>query len=105
MKEERTYSDGQEGNKDLVMTHETASDHGYCEERMSLNIVIDKIMDHHPEYKDRQEVFDLFAQAALQGNMMPLARVIEGTFGRDTFRSLGECTDAKKMIEIVKSLK
>ncbi len=105
VKEERTYPDGQEGNEDLVMTHKTVFGHGYGEERMSLNILIDKIMDHHSEYKDRQEVFDLFAQAVLQGNMMPLARVIEGTFGRGTFRILGECSDPQKMKKLVKSLK
>lgn len=105
VKKERKYPDGEEGNENEFNTHETSSGYGYGEERMSLNILIDKIMDHHSEYKDRQEVFDLFAQAVLQGNMMPLARVIEGTFGRGTFRSLGECTDAKEMIKIVNSLK
>jgi soluble cytochrome b562 len=105
VREERMYPDGQEGNEEQVLIHKISTSHSYQRERQVLNILIDKIKEHHPEYKDRQEIFNLFAQAALQGNMMPLARVIEGTFGRGTFRSLGECTDVKEMIKIVNSLK
>jgi hypothetical protein len=105
VREEKNYPVGQEGDEDQVGIHKASFKHAYIGERRALNILIDKIMTHHPEYKDRQEIFDLFAQAVLQGNMMPLVRLIEGTFGRGTFRSLGECSDVKKLKKLVKSLK
>jgi hypothetical protein len=77
----------------------------YRLEREALNILIDKILQHHPEYTGRQQVFDIFVKAVLQGNMMPLGRLIDNTFGRGTFRRLGEFDDAEKMKHFVSHLR
>ncbi len=78
--------------------------HGYSRERELLDILIDRIMQHHHEYSDKSEVFDIFVKAVLQGDIRPLARVIESTFGKGTFRRFGEFDDIEKLKYFVKKL-
>lgn len=78
--------------------------YGYKPEREVLDILINKILQHHPEYAGRQQVFDIFVKAVLHGDMMPLGRLIDNTFGRGTFRRLGEFDDAEKMKHFVSHL-
>ena len=40
--------------------------------------------------EDKEEVFDLFASAALTGNLLTIGKLIDKTFGLGTFRKIGE---------------
>lgn len=74
------------------------------EERAVLGKLIDKIRENNPEYKDNESVFRLFARAAVDGNMLPL-RIVDKTFGKGTFRKIGELDkDLNKLEEFIKNL-
>jgi hypothetical protein len=63
----------------------------YQEERVALNDLINKLYQKNQEkFKDRREVFDLFAKAMLSGNVLELGKTIDRTFGAGTFRKIGE---------------
>ena len=78
----------------------------YVRPRAALNKLIDALYKYNrSDFKSREEVFDLFARAALTGALIPLGRVIEKTFGPGTFRELGECDTEEKLEEFAKSIK
>jgi hypothetical protein len=67
---------------------------GYEKERMVLNRIIDRIYDAHRDlFAEREEVFTLFARAMFGGNLLPLARMIECTFGKGSFSALADGND------------
>ena len=69
----------------------------YEKERSYLDDLIRQIQTKNPErFKSEDEVFSLFARAYFSGNVLELARVIEGTFGKGYFRKIGEETGKKK---------
>lgn len=67
---------------------------GYAEQRKILNQLIDKIYNKNKDrFKDREEVFDVFARSYFTGNMVSegsCGRLIEDTFGAGTFKKLAE---------------
>ncbi|NTV44707.1 MAG: hypothetical protein HGA67_03355 [Candidatus Yonathbacteria bacterium] len=68
----------------------------YPEDRMQFNMLIDELYERNKtEFQSREDVFNLFARATLTGRILPTARIIEKTFGKGTFRTIGEMT-AKK---------
>jgi hypothetical protein len=71
-----------------------------------LNTLIDKLFDRNKDkFFDREEVFDVFARAAMTGRMVPLGRLVDTTFGAGTFRLIGESdSDIQKQIALVDSL-
>lgn len=70
----------------------------YERQRRALAALIDKLYKANPEdFKDRDEVFDLFAKAMFSGQMLPLGRLIEKSFGKKTFRTLGELSITDKL--------
>jgi len=63
----------------------------YWEERGTLNNLIDKLYQKNQQkFHDRGEVFDLFAKAMLNGNLLPVSKIIDRTFGKGVFRKIGE---------------
>lgn len=63
----------------------------YKKQRKMLNSLIDKVWkSHKEEFKDSEEIFDVFAKAYLTGNMLPVGRLVEDTFGKGSFRKIGE---------------
>lgn len=63
----------------------------YGRERAVLNALIDKLFEKNQDkFKEREEVFNLFVTGYMTGNIMPLGRLIEKTFGKGTLRRLGE---------------
>jgi hypothetical protein len=63
----------------------------YPQERRVLNVLIDRLFEiNRGQFKDREEVFDVFAKAMFSGNILPLGRLIDGSFGPGTFRKIGE---------------
>lgn len=64
---------------------------GYPEQRKMLNVLVDKLFEKNKDrFKDREEVFEVFAKGYMTGNIMPIGRMIEKTFGKGTFRKIGE---------------
>ncbi len=69
----------------------TIHSYGYAEYRKKLNKLITELYEKNKEsFKDQEEIFALFAQAALSGRLLPVARLIEKTFGKGSFRRTGE---------------
>lgn len=63
----------------------------YKQEGGVLNILIDKIFQRNPnKFQDKEEVFEVFAKGMITGNIVPVGRLIERTFGNGTLRQIGE---------------
>lgn len=78
----------------------------YRSERKILNTLIDKILEGNPEkFQDREEVFEVFVKGMMTGNILPVGRLIERTFGNGTLRRIGELDqDMQAQEEFVNSL-
>lgn len=78
----------------------------YKKERMVLENLIDKIFERNPEkFNDRNEVFEIFAKGMMTGNILPVGRLMDNSFGRGTFRKIGEIDkDVNKLEEFVSRL-
>ena len=97
MSEEESERTGYEYSRRIV---------AYPRPRAVLDKIVGALYEYNQhDFKSREEVFDLFARAALTGRMLVLGRVIEKTFGPGTFRELGECQTAEDLEEFAKSLK
>jgi len=55
-------------------------------------------------FGDPSEVFDLFVNAIFTGHMYELGKLIDRSFGRGTFRKIGEIQDPDELLEFVKNL-
>ncbi len=63
----------------------------YEQQREKLNELIDELYEQNKDkFGDREEVFDVFARAVMTGRLLPVARLIEKTFGKGSFREIGE---------------
>ena len=63
----------------------------YTLARQVLNVLIDKLFERNLEkFQDREEVFEVFAKGMMTGNILPVGRLVEETFGKGTFRKIGE---------------
>ncbi len=72
----------------------------YKKERKLLDKLIDALYRENSEaFKDRQEIFDIFARAMLSGNLLPLGRLIDRTFGPGSFRHFGNNRTDPQAIE------
>lgn len=79
----------------------------YGEPRRIYGKLYEKLfLANQKEYNSVEAVRDLAYRAVMQGNLLPLAKLIEKTFGVGTFRSLGEAdADLEKLEAFVDSLK
>ncbi len=60
-------------------------------ERKALYDLLDEIVEKSDgEIKNRKEIFDEFAKANFSGKLLPLARIIENTLGKGSFREIAE---------------
>lgn len=78
----------------------------YQSERKILNTLIDKILERNPEkFQDREEIFEIFAKGLMTGNILPVGRLIEKTFGNGTLCQIGELDqDMRAQEEFIDSL-
>jgi hypothetical protein len=79
----------------------------YPQERRILNILIAKLVDHNPQrfQHNGDDVRALFTKSMMTGNLLPIGRLVDGTFGRGTLRKIGELDgDINAQEELVKSL-
>lgn len=69
----------------------------YIKEMKELNKLIDDLLEKNKsEFSSKEEIFNLFVVAAMTGKLLPVARLIEKTYGKGSFRELGEKTARKK---------
>lgn len=60
-------------------------------ERQKLDTLLEEITTKSGgKFRDKSEVFNEFAKANFSGNLLPLARIIESTLGRGSFRRIAE---------------
>lgn len=90
----------------LGITKISIENFSYQSERKILNTLIDKILERNPgKFQDREEVFEVFARGMITGNILPVGRLIERTFGNGTLRRIGELDqDIQAQEEFVSSL-
>lgn len=75
----------------------------YGPEKLRLrDMVIEIYNKNKGKFKTADEVFNLFAQAVFTGNLIPVARLVEKTFGKGSFRTIGE--EGMPQSEIEKSI-
>jgi len=63
---------------------------GYRRERDILRQLIQKLFRRNPQFKDESEIHDLFRMGMMTGDILPLGRLIDRTFGKGTLRRIGE---------------
>jgi len=63
----------------------------YSSQREVLNYVCNQIQEQFPErFKNSEDVFKLFLRAHFTGRLLEIARLVEETFGKGSFRLLGD---------------
>ena len=63
----------------------------YHEERQQFNSLVDELYEKNmDDFESREQVFNLFAEATMTGKLLPVARLIEKTFGKGSFGMIGE---------------
>ncbi|KKT89825.1 MAG: hypothetical protein UW95_C0003G0023 [Parcubacteria group bacterium GW2011_GWC1_45_14] len=61
------------------------------QERKKFDFLVDSILENSAgEYADRQKITELFMRAHFSGRLLPLARVIEKSLGKGSFRKVAE---------------
>lgn len=78
----------------------------YPQQRIILDNLIDKLYQKNQDkFKDREEVFDVFAKSMLSGNLLPVGKLVDRTLGKGVFRKIGELDkDIEKQKEFVEKL-
>ena len=67
--------------------------YGYNSARIKFNDLInDLYAKNRSRFRSREAVFTLFARATLTGRILPVARLVERTYGKGSFRELGKKT-------------
>jgi hypothetical protein len=70
---------------------------GYGTQRKVLNYVCEEIQRQFPKrYQSPEEVFKEFLKAQFTGQLLPIARLVEDTFGEGSFRMLGNMKNDKE---------
>jgi len=65
------------------------------EMREGLNYMF-RIYELNKDKYSQEEIVDIFIDAGINGNLLKVARLVEETFGKGSFRVLGETTAVKK---------
>ena len=79
----------------------------YLQQREVLNYVCAEIQEQFPDqYQNTNDVFKEFLKAHFTGQLLPIARLVEKTFGEGNFRILGNMdTESKSGVLHLESLK
>ncbi|MDX1608399.1 MAG: hypothetical protein R3251_04275, partial [Candidatus Spechtbacterales bacterium] len=94
--------EGEDEKGPWLRTHEFT----YQRPRKILNTLIDKLYERNEDkFESREEVFELFEKGMITGNILPLGRTIDRTFGKGIFRKIGELDEnLDELEEFVNSL-
>jgi hypothetical protein len=78
----------------------------YKKERQTLDTLIQKLLAKNPEkFKDEEEIMEMFERAMMTGHIHAIGQLIDKTFGKGTFRRVGELgEDTKGLAEFVNTL-
>lgn len=78
----------------------------YKEQRKVLSALIDKIYKKNKSsFNNKEEVFNVFAKSKFEGGMLRVGKLIDDTFGKGTFRRLGEYNnDIQGLKEFIQGL-
>ena len=88
----------------FLSTVETKS-YAYRSERVKFNRLVNNIFNKNKDtYSSTEQVFDVFARAYFNGNLLEVARLIEKTFGKGSFSEIAE-KDAVKASKIDRTVK
>jgi hypothetical protein len=64
--------------------------HSYNDDRIIFHQLLNQLFVKNKDTFDSEEqIFNLFAKATLTGKLLPVARLIEKTFGKGSFRIMG----------------
>lgn len=75
--------------------------YSYVEERGKLMGLCEDLYRKNTErLLSSEDVFRIFAKAAMTGRLLPVARLIESVYGKGSFRSLGESTARSESSDI-----
>jgi hypothetical protein len=67
--------------------------------------LIQKLFRRNSQFKDASEIYDLFRRGMMTGDILPLGRLIDRTFGKGTLRRIGELdSDIDAQEKFIKSL-
>ena len=78
-------------NSELFEEPEEPVEFGRKEEVEKLHELIDSLYEDNKDFfSTREQIERLFIDAQINGRLLPVARLIEKTFGKGSFRSLGE---------------
>lgn len=78
----------------------------YSLSRKFLNYLIDKIFEEFKDkYKDKKDIFNEFLKAVFKGNILNIARLVEKTFGKGSFRILGNMIGEEDAINYLETFK
>ncbi len=105
-RDELAHKEGDNSAKEIAYLQQGKNENGkeiqylvsytYPDERRIFNDLVDDIFEKNKStFTSREEVFKVFATAIMTGRLLPVARLIEGTYGKGSFRELGEKTAAK----------
>lgn len=105
-KAQRRVIDSLSENGDDLDLEISTENFTYKQERKIFYILIDKLYTKNPSiFKNREEVFETFAKGMITGNILPVGRLIDTTFGKGTFRQIGDLDqDIQKQEEFVRLL-
>lgn len=71
--------------------------YAYVSEREALDELVNSLYQENKEsFTSPEDVFDLFVKAAFEGKLLPLARLIEKTYGKGSFREIGAISAKEK---------
>lgn len=78
----------------------------YQKERKTLDVLINKLFTKNPEkFRDAEEIMEMFERAILTGHIHAIGQLIDKTFGKETFRKIGELGEnTKGLVEFVDTL-
>ena len=87
--------------KRIVNNITSNGDFTYFVERQECTMIIENIFKNNSDkFRSIDEVFDVFAKAYFTGKILPIAKLVEKTYGNGSFREFGEKTKDKKHNEI-----
>lgn len=76
----------------------------YAPARQALHLLSEAVAQHHVRPISKEQAMDHFFKAAFTGNLLPIAKVLERTYGRGTFRRLGQITEEDLFLQAVQEL-
>jgi len=91
----------QEKSKWLILRFEG------IQERRILNKLEEKIFTserNKGKFKNKEDIFNMFVEAAMTGKIVRLGRLIDNSFGEGTFRKVAEESDINKLEELIDGL-